>query len=96
MGHIYWSLGGNYTWFVFLNWLPYYFETQRHYTRDKLALIGSLPFWAIAVSSISFGLLADWLVRRGRHPGACVRVLLVSDYSAAARSCCPPSLSGMR
>ncbi len=24
---------GNYTWFIFLNWLPYYFETQRHYTR---------------------------------------------------------------
>ena len=61
--------GGNYTWFVFLNWLPYYFETQRHYTHDKLAFLGSLPFWTIAVSSLAFGMLADSLVRRGWHPG---------------------------
>jgi MFS family permease len=61
--------GGNYTWFVFLNWLPYYFETARHYTRDTLALLGSLPFWTIAISSMLFGCLADWLIRRGWEAG---------------------------
>jgi MFS transporter, ACS family, D-galactonate transporter len=61
--------GGNYTWFVFLNWLPYYFETQRHYTHDRLAFFGSLPFWTIAFSALVFGFLADWLIRRGRTPG---------------------------
>lgn len=61
--------GGNYTWFVFLNWLPYYFETQRHYTHDRLAIFGSLPFWTIAVSALTFGYLADWFVRRGYAPG---------------------------
>ena len=61
--------GGNYTWFFFLNWLPYYLETERHYTRDRLAIVGSLPFWAVAASSMLFGLFADWLVRRGGHAG---------------------------
>ncbi len=61
--------GGNYTWFIFLNWLPYYFETQRHYTRDRLALFGSLPFWTVAGSSVLFGVLADMLIRRGWNAG---------------------------
>jgi MFS transporter, ACS family, D-galactonate transporter len=61
--------GGNYTWFIFLNWLPYYFETQRHYTRDRLALLGSLPFWTLAVSALLFGCLADFLIHRGYDAG---------------------------
>ncbi|HEX4167312.1 MAG TPA: MFS transporter [Bryobacteraceae bacterium] len=61
--------GGNYTWFVFLNWLPYYFETQRHYTKGRLALFGSLPFWVIGVASLLFGILSDYLVRRGFDAG---------------------------
>jgi MFS family permease len=60
---------GNYTWFVFLNWLPYYFETQRHYTHDRLAVFGSLPFWTLAVSSLLFGCLADLIIRRIGNAG---------------------------
>src|SRR3954453_15404281 len=69
--------GGNYTWYLFLTWLPYYFEVDRHYTRDHLAIFGSLPFWTVAVASMSFGLAADALIRRGRHPGR-VRKTFVS------------------
>jgi MFS family permease len=69
--------GGNYTWYLFLSWLPYYFETDRHYTKDHLAIIGSLPFWTVAVASITFGLAADALIRKGWHPGR-VRKAFVS------------------
>jgi MFS transporter, ACS family, D-galactonate transporter len=61
-------VGANYTWYFFLNWLPYYFERERHYTHDKLALLASLPFWASVVSSMLSGLFADWLIRRGGKP----------------------------
>ncbi len=61
--------GGNYTWYLFLTWLPYYFEHERHYTKDRLAVIASLPFWSVATSSILLGLLADALIRRGYRPG---------------------------
>ncbi|MGI8962768.1 MAG: MFS transporter [Bryobacteraceae bacterium] len=76
--------GGNYTWYFLLTWLPYYFENERHYTRGRLALIASLPFWAVAVSSIFFGSLADALIRRGRKAGG------VRQFFAAAGlvGCC--------
>jgi MFS transporter, ACS family, D-galactonate transporter len=61
--------GGNYAWFFLLNWLPYYFENDRHYTHDRLAVIGSLPFFAVAIASMSFGILADWIIRRGHDAG---------------------------
>jgi sugar phosphate permease len=61
--------GGNYTWFFFLNWLPYYFETERHYSHQRLAIFASLPFWAVAAAAMFFGMLADVLVRRGFHAG---------------------------
>lgn len=61
--------GGNYAWFFLLNWLPYYFETSRHYTHNRLAVLASLPFWAIAISSTCFGLLADYFIHHGREAG---------------------------
>ena len=61
--------GGNYAWYFFLTWLPYYFETERHFTKDKLAILGSLPFWAVAIASMLFGLIADAMIRRGRDAG---------------------------
>lgn len=70
--------GGNYAWFFFLYWLPYYLETERHYTRDRLAILGSLPFWAVAISSILSGLAADALIRRGRNPGSVRKVFVCS------------------
>ena len=61
--------GANYTWYFLLSWLPYYFETERHYSHDRLALIASLPFWGVAASSMILGLLADGAIRRGHEAG---------------------------
>ena len=60
---------GNYVWYFYLTWLPYYFEKERHFQKDQLALIASLPFWAIAIASMLFGLFADAIIRRGHEPG---------------------------
>lgn len=57
--------GANYTWYLLLTWLPYYFETSRHYAHNQLALFSSLPFWGVAGASMLAGLLADALIRRG-------------------------------
>lgn len=76
--------GANYTWYFFITWLPYYFETEKHYARDRLAIMASLPFWAIAIGDIIFGLAADAIIRRGFHPGR-VRQIFVS---AGLLGCC--------
>ena len=81
---------GNYTWFVFLNWLPYYFETDRHYTHDRLAFFGSLPFWVIAFSSLFFGFLADFLIRCGRRPGLVRQSFVCFGLLGCCLLCCPP------
>jgi MFS family permease len=61
--------GGNYAWYFLLNWLPYYFESERHYTHNQLAVMASLPFWAVAFSTMIFGFLADWIIQRGHEAG---------------------------
>ena len=61
-------VGANYTWYFYLNWLPYYFEHERHYSHEKLAVLGSVPFLASAIASMLAGLFADWLIRRGGAP----------------------------
>ncbi len=76
--------GANYTWYFFLTWLPYYFENDRHYSKDELAWIASLPFWSVSIASMLFGLAADALVRRGFHAGR-VRQTFVS---AGLAGCC--------
>ncbi len=76
--------GANYGWYFLLSWLPYYLENERHYTGDRLAFVGSLPFWAVAASSLAFGLIADALIRRGYEPGR-VRQTIVSS---GILSCC--------
>jgi MFS transporter, ACS family, D-galactonate transporter len=58
--------GANYTWYLLLTWLPYYFEKDRHYAHNRLALFSSLPFWGVAGASMLLGLLADVLIRRGK------------------------------
>jgi MFS family permease len=69
--------GANYTWYLLLTWLPYYFEKDRHYEHSRLAIFSSLPFWGVAASSMLAGLLADALIRRG-HVAARVRQATVS------------------
>jgi MFS family permease len=61
--------GGNYVWYFFLSWFPYYFERERHYQKDQLALMASLPFFAVALSALISGMAADALIRGGREPG---------------------------
>ncbi|HEX4773616.1 MAG TPA: MFS transporter [Bryobacteraceae bacterium] len=61
--------GGNYVWYFFLSWFPYYFERERHYQKDELALMASLPFFAVALSALISGILADALIRNGRDAG---------------------------
>ncbi|MBV9306214.1 MAG: MFS transporter [Acidobacteriaceae bacterium] len=73
--------GGNYTWYLFLTWLPYYFEHERHYTKDRLAVVASLPFWSVALSSMLCGLLADALIRRGYRPGKVRQTFIASGLS---------------
>jgi len=85
--------GGNYTWYLFLSWLPYYFEHERHYTKDRLAVVASLPFWSVALSSMLFGLLADALIRRGYRPGKVRQTFIAAGLSVCCLCMVPAFLA---
>ncbi len=55
----------NWAWYILVTWLPYYLRTARGFSMNSMAVFGSLPFWCIAASSITFGWLSDRLIVRG-------------------------------
>lgn len=59
---------GNYAWYFLLTWLPSYLLTERHYTTEMMAWLGSLPFWGVAVSTIVSGWLSDRWICAGGSP----------------------------
>lgn len=57
-----------YTWAFLLSWLPAYLEESRNFSKESMALFGSLPFFVMAVSSVFGGWLSDRLIRGGASP----------------------------
>jgi MFS family permease len=57
------SLG--YVWYFLLSWLPSYLVSERGLSMQSMAVLGSLPFFAMAATSVLGGWLSDLLIRRG-------------------------------
>jgi MFS transporter, ACS family, D-galactonate transporter len=58
----------NYGWVFLVTWLPSYLVDERHFSMTEMALIGSLPLWMLAATSLTSGLLSDLWIRRGGSP----------------------------
>ncbi|MEO7653490.1 MAG: MFS transporter, partial [Bryobacteraceae bacterium] len=57
--------GANYLWYFLLTWLPSYLVLERHFSESMMAILGSIPFWGIAASSMFCGWASDGLIARG-------------------------------
>jgi len=55
----------NWAWYILVTWLPSYLRAGRGFSASTMAVFGSLPFWCIAGSSITFGWLSDRLIVAG-------------------------------
>jgi MFS transporter, ACS family, D-galactonate transporter len=58
----------NWAWYFMLTWLPPYFIRERHFSQTLMATYGSLPFWAVAISSVVGGILSDRWISKGSSP----------------------------
>jgi MFS family permease len=58
----------NYFWYFLVTWLPPYLEKERHFPKTKMALLGSLAYFFIAISSVTSGRLSDVWIARGGSP----------------------------
>ena len=59
---------GNYLWYFLITWLPAYLETERHFSKTRMAVFASLPFCATALSALIAGRASDHLIARGHTP----------------------------
>jgi MFS family permease len=54
-----------YVWYFLISWLPSYLVAARGLSMRSMAVLGSLPFWAMAATSVLGGWFSDRLIRRG-------------------------------
>jgi len=58
----------NYGWYFLLTWLPGYLQLERQYSTQRMALLGSLPFFLVAAGALIGGSISDAWIRRGASP----------------------------
>lgn len=58
----------NYGWYFMVTWFPYYLEHERHFSKEKMAVMGSLPFAVLAISASLAGIISDRLIAGGKTP----------------------------
>lgn len=57
-----------YVWYFLLSWLPSYLVKERGFSMSSMALLGSVPFWGMAVATLAGGWVSDAWIRRGASP----------------------------
>jgi len=73
----------NYIWYFLLTWLPYYLVRERHFSTQRMALLGSLPYLAIAASSMASGRISDRWIERGGSPTRVRKTFMVAGLLLA-------------
>ena len=58
----------NYGWYFMITWFPYYLREVRHFSVERMAVLGSLPFLMIAITATAGGFLTDRIIRQGTSP----------------------------
>jgi MFS family permease len=73
----------NYAWYFLITWLPTYLVMERHFSMGMMAVMGSVPFWGLAISATVNGWVSDHLIMRG-HTATRVR----KSFAAAGLLAC--------
>lgn len=73
-----------YTWAFLLSWLPAYLEESRNFSKESMAIFGSLPFAAMAITSIFGGWMADRWIRKGATPTRTRKTFMLSGLALCA------------
>jgi MFS family permease len=68
----------NYAWYFLVFWLPPYLVMERHFSANMMAVLGSLPFWGVALSSAFGGWASDLWIARGGDPTRVRKTFLAS------------------
>jgi ACS family D-galactonate transporter-like MFS transporter len=58
----------NYLWYFLITWLPFYLVRQRNFSLQTMSLIGGAAFFALALSVLASGWLADRWIAASSNP----------------------------
>ena len=84
------SLG--YVLYFLLSWLPSYLVSERGFSMSSMAVLGSIPFWGMAISSVLGGWTSDRWIRAGADPGKVRKLYAASGLLLCAGSILPAPL----
>lgn len=73
-----------YVWYFLVSWLPAYLEEERGFSKEAMAVFGSLPFWAMAVTSLAGGWFSDKWIRSGATPTRVRKTFIVAGFLMCA------------
>jgi len=73
-----------YAWYFLISWLPAYLVEERGFSKGDMAIFGSLPFWAMAVTSLIGGWCSDRWIRTGATPTRVRKTFLVTGFLLCA------------
>jgi len=76
--------GINYTVWLYMSWMPNYFEAEHHISIAKTGVIAVIPFSCGAVGMLLSGIIADSLVRSGIPPIRVHKTLLIIGMTCSA------------
>ena len=82
----------NWCWYFMITWMPLYLRAARGFTQTEMAVLGSLPFWCIAASSLTFGWLSDRLIAGGLSVSAVRRGFAAGGLLSAGALLLPAAM----
>jgi MFS family permease len=84
------SLG--YVIYFLLSWLPSYLVSERGLSMSTMAVLGSIPFWCMAMSSVLSGWTSDRWIRSGGDPGKVRKLFAAGGLLLCAATIVPASI----
>lgn len=81
-----------YAWYFLVSWLPAYLEEERGFSKESMAIFGSLPFWAMAVTSLAGGWFSDQWIKSGATPTKVRKTFIISGFLLCAAFMIPAVL----
>jgi MFS family permease len=73
-----------YAWYFLVSWLPSYLETDRGFSKEQMAVFGSIPFWVMAATSVFGGWASDRWIRGGGSPTRVRKTFVISGFLLCA------------
>lgn len=72
----------NYAWYFMITWFPYYLENVRHFSKERMATYGAIPFVLIGIAATAAGILADRLIAQGGSPTRIRKIFIITGLLA--------------